>query len=249
MLDWLYYAFGRLLDYILDHYAIFMIITAVMSLYWTVEWLCTMTPHELVYLKVKAWRSDSTYLSADDFPETSMLPELKLKPSTAIGFSGGGARAMIGAYGFLAGLRDLGLLDKIRYMGGISGGSWGITTYLYGRFQHTNLALGADHSKGELYPEDEGEVAAAGKMSLCDALRLVTNHECDIDEDKVFLGPIVDPEDMNWEDLHNMNPSKFTYTYIVASPPQLLTLIIVHRMRPKIRFSKLLGSRLWYAIV
>jgi hypothetical protein len=112
---------------------------------------------------VKVWRSDSKHLSKDDFPETALLPELQDKPSTAIGFSGGGARAMIGSYGFLAGLRDLGLLDKIRYMGGVSGGSWGITTYLYGRLtEDDKIFLGPipdpkDITIKNLYEMDESK--------------------------------------------------------------------------------------------
>jgi hypothetical protein len=115
-----------------------------------------------VYI-AKAWSSNSKYLTAQDFPETAALPELQAKPSTAIGFSGGGARAMIGTFGCLAGLRDLGLLDKIRYMGGISGGCWGITTYLYGRLTQ---------------------------------------------DDDIFLGPIIDPQDITIDNLKKMDESK-----------------------------------------
>jgi hypothetical protein len=161
VINFLQNAARQLLDLILDHFVIFMVLSAIISLTWTIDWLSSMAPHEMIILKVKAWKSDSKYLTAQDFPETAALPELQAKPSTAIGFSGGGARAMIGTFGFLAGLRDLGLLDKIRYMGGISGGSWATTVYLYGNFINIDLSQGADESKGSLSPESE---QALGEM-------------------------------------------------------------------------------------
>ena len=38
---------------------------------------------------------------------------------------------LLSALGQLAGLRDLGLLDHVKYIGGISGGNWAVWNYIY----------------------------------------------------------------------------------------------------------------------
>jgi len=79
-------------------------------------------------LNTKAWKSNSEYPTAKDYPEYELL---KSKPNTAIAFSGGGSRAYTGAFGYLAALHELDLLKNIRYIGGISGGAWAATTFTY----------------------------------------------------------------------------------------------------------------------
>lgn len=58
---------------------------------------------------------------------------LKDKPKTAISFSGGGSRAYNAALGVLAALTELGLMENVRYIGGISGGNWAMWNYVYSR--------------------------------------------------------------------------------------------------------------------
>lgn len=81
-------------------------------------------------LNVKAWQSLQEYQTASEFPENSILSAAG-KPNTAIGFTGGGARAYTAAIGHLAGLRDLDLLKNVRYIGGVSGGAWATMSYVY----------------------------------------------------------------------------------------------------------------------
>lgn len=45
-------------------------------------------------------------------------------PVVAVLGSGGGTRAMTSLYGSLAGLQDLGLLDAVTYLSGVSGSTW-----------------------------------------------------------------------------------------------------------------------------
>jgi hypothetical protein len=79
-------------------------------------------------LNARAWRSASLYPDSSYFPESNLLEH---RPNTAISFSGGGSRAYIAAMGYLAALRDLDLLKNVRYIGGISGGSWATIAFTY----------------------------------------------------------------------------------------------------------------------
>lgn len=81
-------------------------------------------------LHVKAWQSKAKYPTATDYPE-NYLDEIQTKPNVGIAFSGGGSRSYTATLGYLAGLHELGLLDKVRYIGGMSGGSWASTVYTY----------------------------------------------------------------------------------------------------------------------
>lgn len=51
-------------------------------------------------------------------------------PKIAICLSGGGMRAVIGSFGFVAGLNDIGLLDTITYAATLSGSTWFLAHYL-----------------------------------------------------------------------------------------------------------------------
>eukprot|EP00600_Ochromonadales_sp_CCMP1393_P012487 CAMPEP_0175001384 /NCGR_PEP_ID=MMETSP0005-20121125/3102_1 /TAXON_ID=420556 /ORGANISM="Ochromonas sp., Strain CCMP1393" /LENGTH=575 /DNA_ID=CAMNT_0016256261 /DNA_START=1481 /DNA_END=3205 /DNA_ORIENTATION=- len=84
--------------------------------------------HISATLNARAWKSNSEFPREIDYPETQLLTS---KPNTAIGFTGGGSRAYTAAIGYLAALRDLNLLKNVRYIGGISGGSWATTAFTY----------------------------------------------------------------------------------------------------------------------
>ncbi|XP_038597003.1 cytosolic phospholipase A2 zeta [Tachyglossus aculeatus] len=58
----------------------------------------------------------------------SAAPHKDEVPVVAVLGSGGGTRAMTALYGSLAGLQDLGLLDTVTYVGGISGSTWCLST-------------------------------------------------------------------------------------------------------------------------
>lgn len=68
-------------------------------------------------------------------------PELDLgaiasRPKTGLAFSGGGSRSYTVSLSYLAALRTLGLMDKFRYITGISGGAWATTSYAYSRHEY-----------------------------------------------------------------------------------------------------------------
>jgi hypothetical protein len=81
-------------------------------------------------LNFQAYQSLTGTPVASDFPEYTLL-NAKKKSMTGIGFSGGGSRAFTTAIGYLSGLDKLGLIDNVRYIGGISGGSWATAAYTY----------------------------------------------------------------------------------------------------------------------
>ena len=62
-------------------------------------------------------------------------PELQTavgsRPPYALVFSGGGSRAYVAAMGILGALTELGVVDRIRYLGGASGGGWATAAYSY----------------------------------------------------------------------------------------------------------------------
>jgi predicted acylesterase/phospholipase RssA len=103
------------------------------------------------YVNAKAWQAASPdgHPTPDEFPETALLDDLK-KPSTAVGFSGGGARAYAAAVGQIAGLTELGLIPKVRYIGGVSGGAWATSAYSWNQIE-----LGDEILLGKIVdPED-----------------------------------------------------------------------------------------------
>ncbi|XP_047396097.1 cytosolic phospholipase A2 zeta isoform X1 [Sciurus carolinensis] len=61
-------------------------------------------------------------------------------PVVAVLGSGGGTRAMTSLYGSLAGLQELGLLDAVTYLSGVSGSTWCIST-LYKDADWSQVAL------------------------------------------------------------------------------------------------------------
>ena len=72
----------------------------------------------------------SAWNSKDVFPEQNDA-ELMSRPNTGIAFTGGGSRSYLASTGYLAALTELGLMDNVRYISGISGGSWATVSYMY----------------------------------------------------------------------------------------------------------------------
>lgn len=74
-----------------------------------------------------AWQSANEYPTSADFPETELLSS---RASTAIAFTGGGSRSYLASLGYLAAFNELDLTN-IRYISGVSGGSWATIVYSY----------------------------------------------------------------------------------------------------------------------
>jgi len=124
-------------------------------------------------LSSKAYQSASTTPEAKDFPETQDASLMSRTSSSAIGCTGGGARAYIACLGYIAALTELGLMKRVRYLGGISGGAWATTVYTMAQTTDDSILLGPITPPEEinlqdlqLIPEGSARRAANGNLTL-----------------------------------------------------------------------------------
>lgn len=90
--------------------------------------LITNKPSEKFNTQV--WSKNPEDGSFSEFPEKS-LRSVRLTKNTGICFSGGGTRSATCVAGQLRGLHEIGLLDQVRYISGVSGGAWGVTPFIF----------------------------------------------------------------------------------------------------------------------
>ena len=95
-------------------------------------------PAPMLLLNATAWRG---FNSSFYFPELA-LPAVASRPPTAVVFSGGGSRSFTTTIGQLAALEELDLMPHIRYITGVSGGSWATTTYAFSTEKNVTKLLG-----------------------------------------------------------------------------------------------------------
>lgn len=157
--------------------------------------------------------NDSNFTStiSTTFPETDILSRNQppSKSSTAISFSGGGARSYVASIGIVQALRDLGLWDKIMYSGGISGGNWFLNAYSY-----RSSKIDTTQFLGTIARPEELTLDFLGKMdSKC--MRSFVN----VDADRAFLKGLTkalvetDVDDWNNEIIPNTYASTIYDTY------------------------------------
>lgn len=99
-------------------------------------------------LSARAWQSLQAYPSSGDFPEIPLL--VPSTSNSAISFSGGGSRAYIATLGYLSALYKLNALDRMRYIGGVSGSAWAVLSYIYSQKYNSDETLLGDI----VYPEN-----------------------------------------------------------------------------------------------
>ena len=101
-------------------------------------------------LDVKLWPTDQRDFA---FPEQSD-PDLRRRDNIGIAFSGGGTRSMGLSLGYLRAFERMGLLQRTRYFGAISGGSWATVPYCWLPDSVTDQRyLGEAVDPAELTPE------------------------------------------------------------------------------------------------
>ena len=103
------------------------------------------------------WPSDGKKYYFEE-QATGVLP---VTPNTGICFSGGGTRSLSATMGQLRGLTQLGLMDSIRYIACVSGGSWASTAFTY----YTSGAADDDEFLGPVTPPQQIAMKKLGTMS------------------------------------------------------------------------------------
>ena len=120
-------------------------------------------------LNATAWQAVGPTLR---YPEAA-LP-IASRPSTGICFSGGGTRAYTAAMGQLAALLQLGLLDDLQYITGISGGSWATAAYSYAQIGEPGVAANDSVLLGPLLPPESLSATTLSMMNDKCARRAAT---------------------------------------------------------------------------
>lgn len=68
--------------------------------------------------------------SGGPYPEKS-IPALMRKDDFGVCFSGGGNRSAVATLGQLRGLSETGMLDRVKYISSVSGGTWGAAPWVF----------------------------------------------------------------------------------------------------------------------
>ena len=127
-----------------------------------------------VYLSSRPPSTSSS--NSGEFPEFSVLSRYPNKTNSAIAFSGGGSRAFVCALGYTTALRKLGLLSKVQYMAGISGGNWFVNSFIY----RGSGAPDVDEFLGEVVPPEKNTFDKLNEMeSTC--MRSFVRNPCILD--------------------------------------------------------------------
>lgn len=85
--------------------------------------------------------SAALWVSPTSWPELE-LPEVSERAPIGLCFSGGGARSLAASWGQLRALGALGVLERARYISGVSGGSWASGIYTFQRVTDEATFLG-----------------------------------------------------------------------------------------------------------
>lgn len=86
--------------------------------------------HAVDAYEAKAWQNLGPDTLEMTFPEEDYT-DIMSRPNVGLSLSGGGDRAFISSIGVLGALHELGLMSQIRYIVGVSGGSWATSVYSY----------------------------------------------------------------------------------------------------------------------
>lgn len=114
-------------------------IVAIIALYFISSIVATSVANDY---SAKAWQKAAEFPSTVDFPELGDN-NVKSRLNVGIGFTGGGSRSYLASTGYLSALTELDLVKNVRYIGGISGGSWFTLNYVYSQLVlitfHSNI--------------------------------------------------------------------------------------------------------------
>lgn len=104
------------------------------------------------------------------------VPDVAQRENVGLAFSGGGSRSFSATLGYLRGLHDLKLLDRVRYIGGISGGSWAASAYTYAQLNTPNVAASDEELLGDIVSPQNLSLDALSKIpATCARLSATKN--------------------------------------------------------------------------
>ena len=111
----------------------------------------------------RAWFTSEFHPDEGGYPEQDD-PALRAKPPTAVAFSGGGTRSYLCSLGYLRGLHDLGLMQNVRYMSGVSGGTWATVAYVYFQKSHPGGPATDAELLGDILAPQDSSLANLAEM-------------------------------------------------------------------------------------
>jgi len=132
------------------------------------------------------------------------------KPSTGICFSGGGSRAMVLAMGQLRGIEQLGLMENVKYISSVSGGSWASTAYAYRLDNDTNDLIGEYESPQNLTMKNLQKILP-GMAAVNEGFSFSSDGEMDRTDSKTLNFSQISPFTLNYlASLYNISKNNIT---------------------------------------
>lgn len=111
-----------------------------------------------------------------------------------LAFSGGGTFSATASVGALRGLKHLGLLNRVDYVSGVSGGAWGVLPYVFLDWEQARKVekLRMIGSQAALEDRYLGRYVAPGQMRLCDLEATEPGSVVSLVSDTAFSLPLFD---------------------------------------------------------
>lgn len=110
------------------------------------------------------------------FPEQEdpelFYPPLKGKEDRGICFSGGGTVSVSLIAGYIDALQELGLMDQVGYVSGVSGGTWGTAPYMYYTGENDQDLLGKHKDPQKITVEEISSTEPGTLAGMCTHARI-----------------------------------------------------------------------------
>lgn len=128
----------------------------------------------------RAWCSHAESLEPTTHNRETYWPELgdpavAARENVGVCFSGGSSRAFVAALGQLAALSHLGILPRLRYFAGVSGGAWATAAYCYAQRGQRGVASTDEELLGHILPPDQLDWTRLDSLPPLSARRLVSD--------------------------------------------------------------------------
>ena len=123
---------------------------------------------ETNYYDVRTWDTQSKGFTFPEQTDSDLkYAPIQGKTDKGICFSGGGTVSVALIAGYLDALDELGLIDKIGYISGVSGGTWGTAPYMFYPGDDDKKLLGAHALPDALTPTFLGETTPGSLAAMC----------------------------------------------------------------------------------